>query len=195
MKKISMILGIASLSFACAKNKSYTWLHDHVKNMAVETTYKITEGDVIGIYVWNQEKLSGKQEVRKDGRISMPLLGDIDIGGLSIEQAASKIKMQLSTMITNPDISIYLVQNKDIDISVIGKVNAPGFYKLPSGSGVIDAIAISKGLNDFASKDKIYILRKIPKSEKFRVTYKELVHKSEDMGKFALRSGDAIVVQ
>ena len=125
----------------------------------VEENYRLGCGDVIEISVWKDETLSKIVSILPDGNIHFPLLGQIEAEGLTVLELKKNIEESISRYIPDPVVHIGVQQIGSMMIYVIGKVNGPGRYGINSNINVLQALAMARGLNPFAKRDKIKILR------------------------------------
>jgi polysaccharide export outer membrane protein len=124
------------------------------------TDYVIGPEDVLQITVWKNESLSRVLPVRPDGKISLPLLHDVQAAGLTPMQLQEKLATALGEFMPNPEVSVTVSDVRSYRISVLGEVQKPGVLQLKSDTTVLEALALAGGFRDFASPSKIMILRK-----------------------------------
>lgn len=131
------------------------------KNQNLDTgSYLIGLGDIITVQVWKQPEVSQKLTVRLDGRISLPLVGDIMAAGKSPETLSQDIEKKLKIYITDPSVSVILEQSTSRRYYVIGKVAKPGEFTIDTPLTIIQVIARAGGFQEWAKKDKIVIIRR-----------------------------------
>ncbi|MBI1735582.1 MAG: polysaccharide biosynthesis/export family protein [Candidatus Rokubacteria bacterium] len=161
---------------------------------AVPTDYVIGPEDVLNISVWKNEALSRTLPVRPDGKISLPLLHDVQAAGLTAMQLREKLTSALSEFIPNPDVSVIVSEVRSFRVSVMGEVHKPGILYFKSEATILDAIAMAGGFRDFASPSKIVVFRKDGngKTQKLQFNYNRAVKSDGD--NLVLRTGDVIVV-
>ena len=122
--------------------------------------YRIGAGDVLQISVWDEPKASvGSTVVRPDGRIGMPLLKEVDVMGLSPQQAEARITQRLSALIPNADVTVVVSATHSKKIYAIGAVKKEGPISYTYRMSILQALSEAGGLNDYAKHKKIYILR------------------------------------
>jgi polysaccharide export outer membrane protein len=127
---------------------------------AVQPSYQLSSGDRLRIVVFGHEDLSGEFQVDPEGRISMPLIGDLQAAGRSLDQFEDEIVGLLQPdYLKNPDVSAELVSYRPLYI--IGEVNSPGSYPFESGMTVINAVAVAGGFTYRARKSRIVITRNV----------------------------------
>ncbi len=162
--------------------------------VAVPTDYVIGPEDMLQINVWKNETLSRAVPVRPDGKISLPLLHDIQAAGLTAMQLRDKIALALNEFMPNPEVSVIVTDVRSFRISVLGEVQKPGVLQLKSSASVLEAIAMAGGFRDFASPSKIVVFRKdsYGRTHKLKFNYNHALAGSEDV--FDVKSGDVIVV-
>lgn len=153
--------------------------------------YQIGPGDVIGIRVWREPELSQQQTVRPDGKITLPLVGDVVANGLSPNQIRDSITEQLQEFILNPNVMVVVMQVRSKKYTITGEVGRPGSYPLLAPTTVMDALTNAGGFRDFANRKKITIIRG---DERFKFNYNDVIkgkHREQDI---QLLDGDLIVV-
>jgi polysaccharide biosynthesis/export protein len=157
--------------------------------------YIIGPEDVLQISVWKNETLSRQLPVRPDGKISMPLLHDIQAAGLSPMQLRDKIAAALAEFMPSPEVSVTVLEVRSYRVSVLGEVQRPGVLQLKAPTTVLEAIALAGGFRDFASPSKIVIFRKngSGQTERLRFNYNRAIGAGSEEN-LSLRSGDVVVV-
>ena len=157
-------------------------------------SYVIGASDVLNVTVWKEPTLTSSLLVRPDGKISMPLLGDVQAVGLTPLQLADEVTAELKKFIQDPKVSVVLTQINSKKIFLMGEVAHPGPVEITPGMTLLQAIASVGGLTNFANQKKIYILRnEAAKSQKIEVHYKEAL-KGNSAFNLVLKTGDTIVV-
>ena len=133
--------------------------------------------------------------VRPDGKISMPLLDDIQAAGLTPLQLRDKIAAALAEFMPNPEVAVGVVEVRSYRVSVLGEVQKPGVLQLKAPTTVLEALALAGGFRDFASPSKIIIFRKDAQgqTQRLRFNYNRAVGSAGE-DNVSLRSGDVIVV-
>ena len=127
---------------------------------AERADYLIGAGDVLEILVWKEPDISRTVSVRPDGKISMPLVDDIQASQCTLPQLKDRITKALAAYVDNPAVYVMLQENRSKKIYVIGKIEEPGEYVLEKETTVLQAIATAGGFSEWAKKDDIIILRR-----------------------------------
>lgn len=163
---------------------------------AVAPEYVIGSEDVLSISVWKEPELSHSVPVRPDGKITMPLIGDITASGLTAKQLQDAIEKQLKSYIDNPQVAVSVQEIKAQQYNLLGEVSRPGAFPLDKPTTVLDAIALGGGFRDFAKTNKIYILRATPSGppERIKFNYKQVIKGQKFQQNIVLQPGDTIVV-
>jgi polysaccharide biosynthesis/export protein len=162
---------------------------------AADPTYKIGPQDVLRIDVWKEPEISRLAPVRPDGRISLPLLNDVQAAGLTPIQLASNIAEGLKKFITNPQVTVGVTEINSRRVYVTGEVTKPGVFPLQPGMTVLQALTNSGGFTQFAKIKGIYVLRtEDGKQVKHPFNYKEVVSGKRPELNIVLLPGDVIVV-
>ncbi len=148
---------------ACATtDTNFISVDDLPDEQLAPVAYRIRGSDKLQVTVFKQESLSGEVLVREDGRITVPLVGDVAVLGKTPPEAAIEIAEKLSNtgFIDKPSVSVAVLETRQPSFAVVGEVKQPGSFELQPGTTVLDGIALSGGLSEFAEKDKIFVIRK-----------------------------------
>ena len=121
--------------------------------------YIIGPGDILDISVWKDEALSKLVTVLPDGRISFPLIGQVAAGGKTVTQLRENLERKLSRFVPDLSLSVIVHQVNSMMVYVIGRVNRPDRFILNTNTNVLQALSMAGGLNPFAKRSKIKILR------------------------------------
>ena len=158
--------------------------------------YKIGPSDVLRIDVWKENEISRVAPVRPDGKISLPLLNDIQAAGLTTMQLSAVIAAGLKSYITNPQVTVSVQEINSRRIYITGEVNHAGALPLLPGMTVLQALSSTGGFTQFAKLKSIYVLRVGADGKKAKIlfNYKEVVSGKKQDQDIALQPGDVIVV-
>jgi polysaccharide biosynthesis/export protein len=179
-----VVLSLIAASFASAQQKA-----------AEQNGYKIGPDDVLNISVWKNEAISRIVPVRPDGKISLPLLNDVQAAGLTPEQLREVIREKLTEYESAPEVSVTVAEVRSFKISVLGEVLHPGRFELRSSTTVLDALALAGGFKDFAATTRIIILRSEGNgSKRILFNYKKAIAAGGEAENFLLDPGDIILV-
>lgn len=165
-------------------------------NAEVKPGYRIGPEDLLDIAVWNNTSISRTTPVRPDGKISLPLLNDVQAAGLTPTQLAESISARLAEYTPNPEVSVIVREVNHFKVSVLGEVKKPGRYDFRSQATVLDALAVAGGLSDFAARSKIVVLRNNGSggTQRIPVNYNKIVTAETPPGNLYLQPGDIILV-
>jgi polysaccharide biosynthesis/export protein len=162
---------------------------------ADDPTYKIGPQDMLRIDVWKEPDISRVVPVRPDGRITLPLLNDVQAAGLTPSQLSAKIAEGLKKFITNPQVTVSVTEINSRRIFVTGEVSRAGAFPLLPNMTVLQALSSSGGFTQFARLKNIYVLRmEDGKQVKHPFNYKEAVSGKHPEQNITLEGGDIIVV-
>jgi polysaccharide export outer membrane protein len=157
--------------------------------------------DVLDIVVWKNDDLSHKAAVvRPDGKISMPLIGEVMAGGLTANELASQIASRLKEFKDRPTVTVSVKEVNSYYVYVLGEVGKPGKYQLKSHATVLQAVAVANGFTIFAAKNRMQVIRNVQtedgKSREIRIParYDDLISGRGEIGNFFLKTGDVVVV-
>jgi len=155
--------------------------------------YKIGEQDVLVITVWREPELSATVMVRPDGKITLPLVNDVDAGGLSTDELKTLLTDKLRPFVNLPQVTVAVREINSRKVFVIGQVAREGSYRINSNTTVLQIIAEAGGLRDFANRKGIYVLRHQSSGQvKMNFNYDKVIHGKDD--NIQLRPGDTIVI-
>jgi polysaccharide biosynthesis/export protein len=162
---------------------------------ANDPDYKIGPLDVLRIDVWKEPEISRIAPVRPDGKISLPLLNDVQAAGLTATQLSAFITNGLKEYITNPQVTVGVQEINSRRVYVTGEVNRSGALPLLPNMTVLQALSSAGGFSQFAKLKNIYVLRiEDGKKVKHFFNYKEVVAGRNQDQDIQLRPGDVIVV-
>ncbi|MGI9102772.1 MAG: polysaccharide biosynthesis/export family protein [Terriglobales bacterium] len=158
--------------------------------------YIIGTDDVLNINVWKEPELTRTVPVRPDGKITLPLINDIQASGKTPHQLQADITKALAAFMSNADVSVSVQEVKSQRFNIMGEVQKPGAYGLTGPTTILDAIALAGGLKDFAKGKKIYVLRTKPDGSQVKLPFNySKVIKGEGMEEnIRLEPKDTIVV-
>lgn len=157
--------------------------------------YRIGREDVLRVVVWKNDALSQTVAVRPDGRISLPLLGDLQAAGLTPTELRDVVTEKLTEFVAAPEVSVIVTEVQSLKVSVIGEVPKPGRYDLKSRLTVLDMLAMAGGLGQMASRTRIVILR--PNGEamkRIEFNYNRATQPGGESDNIFLQPGDIIVI-
>ena len=159
-------------------------------------SFVIGDDDLLAINVWKEPDLSRSIPVRLDGRISLPLVGELQAAGRTPLQLELEITNKLRTYIAEPEVTVMVQEIHSERFNVLGQVMKPGSYSLTAATTVLDAIAAAGGFRDFAKQKAIYILRQSPGGGQSRIAfnYKDVIKGKTPEQNISLEPRDTIVV-
>jgi len=170
---------------------------DEKTSLIATQDYFIGPEDVLDITVWKNADLSKQVTVRPDGRISLPLIGDVTAGGKTPAQLSGDISAKLKEYKENPSVSIVVKEVNSYAMYVLGEVVKPGKYPLKSKTTLLQAITIASGLTPMAARNKIVVFRFAKDGGgriKMKASYDDIVLRDDIAQDIELKPGDQIVV-
>jgi polysaccharide export outer membrane protein len=162
----------------------------------VSENYIIGQGDQLEVTVWRNEQLSRQVVVMPDGKISLPLIQQVQAAGLSLANLRDQITQKLSPYVESPRVTVIVTQLNSYRVSVLGNVAKPGVYPITGKTTVIEAISMAGGLTDWARKRKITVIRNPggKNEEQIRVNYNKIASGKDPSENIVLKRGDTIIV-
>jgi polysaccharide export outer membrane protein len=178
-------------------DKEIKGIHDKKASISEAPEYVIGPEDVIEITVWKNPELSKVVAVRMDGRISLPLIGDMQAAGLSPRELNDSIVERLKAYQDTAIATVIVQDVMSYKVYIIGEVRTPGMYQLKTKTSVLQAIALAGGFTQYASKNKMVLVRRRPDGvdEKMNVSFGDLVSMEGRLDKnLILKPGDTLFV-
>jgi polysaccharide export outer membrane protein len=194
MKRLALIILLAACSLPIW-SQTNTAQPTPARAATDDPTYVIGPEDMLGIAVWKEPDFSSTVPVRPDGKISMPLLGDIEASGKTPTQLAEDLTVKLKKYIDDPRVTVVVTAINSKRIYILGEVNHPGTINMSPNMTVLQAISAAGGPTAYANTKKISILRTVQgKQTKFPFNYKEVIRGNDTQQNIQLQAGDTIVV-
>jgi len=153
--------------------------------------YIIGPEDLISIRVWREPENSGNFVVRPDGKVSVPLVGEIQAAGLTPEKLSESIAESLQKVMVHPEVTVGVEKVNSKKYYIQGEVNRPGSYPLVIDTTILEALVNAGGFRDFANTKKIVILRG---TERIKFNYNQVTHGKKMEQNILLKPGDQIIV-
>jgi polysaccharide biosynthesis/export protein len=163
---------------------------------SADADYVIGPADVLAVNVWKDAELSRTVPVRPDGKISLPLIGELQVSGLTALKVQRLVVARLKEYIADPEVSVIVQQVRSRTYAVLGRIARPGSYELGKPTTVLEAIAVAGGFLEFAKVGKINIIRRMDNgpSETLRFDYKKVIKGLNPEQNVELKNGDTIIV-
>jgi polysaccharide export outer membrane protein len=159
-------------------------------------SFVIGNDDVLAISVWKEAEISRTVTVRTDGKISLPLVGEVQASAKTPKQLEAEISSKLSVYIPEPAVTVIVQEIRSQRFNILGQVAHPGSYVLSNSTTVLDAIAMGGGFRDFAKQKSILVLRGNPDKAqiRFAFNYKEVIKGQHPEQNIKLEPGDTVIV-
>lgn len=179
--------------FGCGSSGKYVWVDDLPAAQSTDI-YRIAAGDELNVRVYNQQNLSTRSKVRSDGRIAVPLVGDVEVRGKTPAVVGREIEARLKQYVVSPAVTVTVEASQPTTVAVLGEVAHPGVYTVDPASGVLQALAAAGGFTEFASREAIYVVRQLP-PQRIRFSWSALLDGDKRAEDFRLHKGDVVVVE
>ena len=156
--------------------------------------------DLIDVVVWKNPDLSRQVVIRPDGKISLPLIGDVPANGLTADQLAEDIAERYKAFKENPSVSVNVVQVNSYFVFIVGEVNGPGKLPLKSYTTVLQALSLAGGFTQFAARNDIQVVRNVTSADgqvkelRIPIRYDDLISEEGGVYNLTLKSGDTVIV-
>ena len=160
-----------------------------------DDSFVIGNDDVLAINVWKEPDISRSIPVRSDGKISLPLAGEVQAAGLTPLRLEKDIASKLKNYISEPEVTVMVQQVNSQKFNILGQVARPGSYVIANSLTVLDAIALAGGFRDFAKKKSMYVLRQgASRDSRIPFNYKDVSQGKNMTQNIKLQPGDTIIV-
>lgn len=197
VKIISIMVFSLFISRCASEYKIINQDSKYLTELQQDQTYVLGCGDILKISVWgkNMEALTADPVVRPDGNISFPLIGDIQVKGLTVDELKNELNKRLREYIYEPNVSVSVTTINSLKIYVLGEVAHPGAYDVLSYTDVLQGIALGGGFTIYAKKNKIQIIRTYGNEKiKIKFNYDQVVKGINLDQNIPLKPGDVIIV-
>ena len=192
--RVLLMLLFVTATLGCSGGAApYVWARQLPPDQVTDR-YVIGAGDLLSVRVYNQENLSTHARVRSDGMIAMPLVGDVEVRGKPPAVVSAELGTRLKEFMVSPTVTVTVEETTPTSVTVLGQVVHPGIYTVDATSGVMQALAVAGGFNDYAGRGSIYLMRRSP-AERIRFTFADLNDVQGPAAMFRLRTGDVVVVE
>jgi polysaccharide export outer membrane protein len=167
---VSVYVVLAAAQFATAISSAADIPKEGANaSSAINAGYVLGSEDVIDVFVWKEPELSTTVTIRPDGRISLPLAGELDASGKTAAQLQQEVADHLKRFINEPVVNVMVKQINSLKISVLGEVHRPDVYHIKNRVTVLDAIAMAGGFTDLAKPNHVVVLRSSPNGQQRRI--------------------------
>jgi polysaccharide biosynthesis/export protein len=184
-------------ALGCAGAGQYVWYGEMppAERGGNAGDYVIGVGDTISIRVYEQEGVSGDVKIRSDGKIALPLAGEMVVAGKRPLELSHEIEARLKEFIVSPRVTVNVTTSQPISVTMVGEVTKVGTVTLEPPARLVEALAQSGGPGEFADRSKIFVLRQFPAYRRIRFTWDAILHNEDGAASFPLRTGDVIVLE
>ena len=187
----AVLFGLAVLALpGCGGVPQYNWKAENALG------YRVGDGDVLKINVWKHDELSQSVTVRPDGKISLPLIGDVDADGRTVDEISAEIAKRGARFFQdNPPVTVQVSEVRSYKIYVVGEVQRGGEFTPNHQVTVLQGLAMAGGFTRFANADRIIIVRKDSHGERrMPFDYSAVVDEGDLQENLALQTGDTVIV-
>ncbi len=195
--RILLISGAVLLLVSCntANVPSVSTLPQTAVAYPEKESYIIGPSDILEVSVWREPDLTRQVQVRMDGKITLPMIGDVQAENLTLVDLQEKIEEEYTRFVTEPEVTVILAQSNSQRVYMMGKVNAPGEYPLKKSMTFLQAVSVAGGLGRWADTGNIRLIRKIDgKEQTFRIDYDAIISGKDLSQNILLRPEDTIYV-
>ncbi len=186
-----IVLGARAVTGCCP---SVSFRYDELE--AATGAYRVGAGDILRILVWGNNQLTGNATVRPDGLITLPLIGEVEAAGRTPSEVQQDISRRLVRFLKNePNVTVTLAEVNSYRIYVMGRVNQPGVFTPDSPVTILQALALARGLTEFADPNHIVVVRRDDSGvRRIPFVYCQAVERGQVQMDITLMTGDTVVV-
>jgi len=130
-----------------------------------DSEFRLGPEDVIEVFVWKEPDLSTTAVVRPDGKVSLPLIGELHTSGKTVVELQKEIFQKLAQYVAEPVVNVIVKEVNSAKVSVLGEVKTPGMYKIKDRATLLDAIALAGGFTEYAKRNKVTVIRSVTAGE------------------------------
>jgi polysaccharide export outer membrane protein len=189
---VCLLLAVPS----CSGAGSYVWYSQlSPQALAEANEYLVSVGDMLNIRVLGHEDMSTKVRVRSDGRVAIPIIGEIGAAGKRPSALRSEIEARLKDFLVMPSVTVNIDESLPLKITLLGEVLRPGVFPVEPSTSLAEALALAGGVTEFASRDRIFVVRSTPQPTRIRFTWDAVTRDLGRAASFQVRAGDVIVVE
>jgi len=192
------LLALATLCLgpACGVSGAYTWVNDAPEELfSQQSAVVLSVGDLVSVRVFGQETLSARERIRRDGNMTLPLIGELQVANRPVSDVAKEVEGRLKPFVNDPHVTVVIDETKT-RVTVLGELGHSGIIDLDGPQGMYEALALAGGLTQFASETKIFVLRSTPRGTfRIRFDYGEITRQEGRAAAFRLQNGDRIFVE
>jgi polysaccharide export outer membrane protein len=168
---------------------------DATASVALPAGYVIGPDDLLSVVFWRDKDMSADVVVRPDGKISLPLLNDVDAAGLTPDELRTKLTKAASKFVEEPNATVVVKEIRSRKVFITGNVAKPGNYPLNGDMTVLQLIAVAGGLQEYADSGSIVVMRTENGQQKsFKFNYKDVIKQRHVEQNILLKAGDTVVV-
>ena len=189
--RLAIIVLAASIYFSAIAEEPTKALEAPTPLAVDQEKYQIGPEDLLFVRVWREPDFTLPVAVRPDGKITMPLIGEVRAAGQSPLQLTADLRQLLTQYLNNPDVSVFVTEVRSKKFYIDGEVNRPGSFALVTPTSVLEALSRSGGFREFANSKKIRVLRG---GKIHHFNYKEVTNGKHLEQNIAVESGDHIIV-
>ena len=194
----SLLISVAPIyaqETASTKQRALVQTPAPSKAATEDPNYVIGAQDVLDVSVWKEPDFTRTVPVRPDGKISLPLLNDVQASGLTPSQLAAEVTKSLTKFVTSPQVTIIVTQINSQRVYLLGEVARAGAYTMLPDMTILQALSNAGGFTQYANSKKIYVLRdENGKQQKLFFNYKDVISGKRNEQNIKLKAGDTIVV-
>ncbi|NJL58436.1 MAG: polysaccharide export protein [Desulfobacteraceae bacterium] len=203
VQRVMICVFLMLFSFSCGIEKEKSdydevlgaYLKRPAQDQLPQMYYKISSGDILEIITWKEPDFSKEVLVRGDGKVTFPLLGDIEVGGKTPTQVRNEITAKLDAYVVNPVVSVSLKNPQSQKFYILGEISKTGEYPLTKDLTILQAIAMASGFTEWASRKEIIVIRHEMGTQRvIPINYKAIVEDKDFTQNIPVKANDTIIV-
>ena len=190
----TLALGAAAL-VGCANLGKYVWVQDYSQPGSPQKGFVIGPGDTLQMRLFGQDQFNTRAKVRDDGYVSLPLLNDVEAAGYTPTALGQQLETRYKDFVKVPAVTISVEEVRPLAVPVAGEVARPGIMSTERSATLLQILLLAGGLNDFAHRDRIFVVRTSPSAARIRFSWEPLLRGDGPGAHFEMQPGDTVVVE
>jgi polysaccharide biosynthesis/export protein len=188
---------LATTALGCAGAGQYVWFKELPASEQGQEAgdYILGIGDAVSVRVYEQDSLSGDYKVRSDGKIALPLAGEVLVAGKRPIDLSRELEGRLKEFVVTPRVTVNVTEARAVTVTTLGEITTVGAVTLSQPARLVDVLAKAGGLNAYANPSKIFVMRQFPSFRRIRFEWEAIQRNEGGAAGFLMRNGDIIVVE
>jgi polysaccharide biosynthesis/export protein len=191
----ALTLTLLFAAAGCADLGKYVWIQNYEEPAESAGGFVLAVGDTVQVRVFNQENLTTRARIRSDGKITLPLLSDVEAAGYTPSRLGQQLETRFKEFIKLPVVSVSVDDVRPLSVPVAGEVGRQGIVNVERGATLLQVIMSAGGPNELAHADRIFVIRQGDPPVRIRFSWPSILRGEPHASRFEIKPGDVIVVE